>query len=78
MGISTEVIPHALEDLSSAPAATRRAAAAVVGGDVGTLWSTDCIMAITCAPYFHPKLKRIEVTGKENQPIEQMVTLTFD
>jgi hypothetical protein len=35
-------------------------------------------MAIAAAPYMHAKLKAIEVSGKDGEPIEKRVVLTFD
>jgi len=34
--------------------------------------------AIAAAPYTHAKLKATEVSGKEGEPINYKVTLTFD
>jgi len=34
-------------------------------------------MAAAAAPYLHPKLKQIEVSGRDNQPIDYAVNLTF-
>jgi len=34
-------------------------------------------MAAAAAPCLHPKLKQIEVSGRDNQPIDYAVNLTF-
>jgi hypothetical protein len=34
--------------------------------------------AVAAAPYMHAKLKAIETSGKEGQPIDSRVVLTFD
>jgi hypothetical protein len=34
--------------------------------------------AVAAAPYMHAKLKAIEVGGKEDEPIDYKVALTFD
>ena len=34
--------------------------------------------AVAAAPYMHAKLKAIEISGKEAEPIDYKVALTFD
>jgi hypothetical protein len=35
-------------------------------------------MAIAAAPYMHSKLKAVEYSGRDGEPIETRVVLTFD